>query len=393
MNGPGTTLSSRPSRFHTTVTERHSFRTCRRRWYLEVYDRLQPKAQVTWYLIFGDCMHEAMDAYYRPKTSRSFKPPRDIALAMSAFEEAWEEKDQMLRAEYGGFYSLGIDEEWAMHRDRGLEMLKYYHTFDKVHPFFDKVIAVGVEERAFIDILGPGEAHLEGLPLLSGRIDLVVEKENGVWIVDHKALASAPSDKALDLDDQLTAYCYIWARLTGTPPRGAYYNVLIKDPPKQPRMLKNGTLSMDKSQRTTYELYSQALKDMGVKVGVKGAKQFGVEGVVLADYEEMLTYLQDKGWNQFFQRLGPVAKNWEQLEMFERYLYAEHLDMEAALNDVELRYPSGSQYTCPGCAMQPICQTMNSQGNVDLVIRSGYSVLPPRVNVPEEILSDKWEGV
>jgi hypothetical protein len=319
-----------------------------------------------------------MDAYYRPKTSRSRKPPRDVALAMDAFDQAWEEKDQWLRKEYGAFYGLGIGDEWLMHKERAHEMLKHYHTFDKLHPLFDKVIEVGVEERSFVDILGPGEEHLEDLPLLSGRIDLVVEKDNGIWIIDHKALAGAPNDRALEMDDQLTAYCYIWTRLAGTPPRGAFYNVAIKDPPKEPRFLKSGELSQDKSQRTTYEMYLQAIKDAGLD-----RKEYG----------EMLDFLAQKGWGQFFQRLGPVPKSWEQLETFERYLYNEYLDMSLAVEDEEKRYPSGSQYTCPGCPVMQICDTMNRQGNVDLVIAGGFVRDEPRINLPEEVLSDKWKGV
>lgn len=378
------TTQPTPARFHTSVTERQDYRTCRRRWYLGVHENLQPKQAVTWYLIFGDCWHAGMDAYYRPKTSRSWKPPRDLSLAIDAFLEAWNVEDQKLRAMYGGFYAQGIEEEWAMHRERGLEMLKYYNLYDKSHPLFDKVIEVGVEERAFVDILGPGGEHLDDLPLLSGRIDLVVEKDNGIFIVDHKALAGQANDKALDLDDQLTAYCYIWYRLSGSIPQGAYYNVAIKDPPKPPRLLANGTLSMDKSARTTLELYWQALKDLGL---VKGKR-------VLTDhYDEYLDWLTQKGWHQFYQRMGPVRKSAEQLESFERYLYHEMLDMKAALADENLRYGARSQYVCPGCPYMMLSQTMEDQGNVDLVIASGYKRVEPRVEIPAEIMSPTWKGV
>lgn len=376
-------------RFHTSVTERQDFRGCRRRWYLGVHENLQTKAGVTWYLIFGDCWHAGMDAYYRPKTSRSSKPPRDISLAIDAFDEAWELEDLKLREMYAGLYSNGIEEEWNMHRDRGHEMLKYYNLFDKAHPLFNKVIEVGVEERAWVDILGPGGEHLPELPLLSGRIDLVVERENGIFIVDHKALASMANDKALDLDDQLTGYSYIWWRLTGSIPQGAFYNVAVKDPPKVPRVLKNGTLSQDKSQRTTMELFRAALKEMGVK----GSIQKGPAGETLADYSEYIDMLSQKGWHQFYQRLGPVRKSREQLESFERYLYYEYLDMEAARKDENLRYGARSQYVCPGCPYQMISQAMEDQGNVDLVIQSGYKRTDPRVVIPAEIADPKWKGV
>lgn len=370
------------ARFHTTVTERSDFRTCRRRWYLGVHENLRPKGQVTWYLIFGDCIHSAMDAYYRPKTSRSRRPPRDLALAIDAFEQAWNEKDDDLRHDFAGLYSQGIEEEWHKHKERGVQMLIHYDKFDKIHPFFDKVIAVGVEERAFVDILRPDGEPIPSLPLLSGRIDLVVEKETGVWIVDHKALAGAPNDRALDVDDQLTAYCYIWWRLTGQRPRGAYYNVLIKDPPKPPKVLVSGQLSQDKAQRTTRELYRETMKELGIPIRTEKV-----------DYTEMLNYLAEKGWHQFYQRLGPVMKTEEQLLSFQTHLYHEYLDMSNALAHPDMRYIAGSQYVCPGCPMMMLCQTMEERGNVDYVRNARYEEVPPRVEIPSEVLSPKWKGV
>lgn len=383
-----------PTQFHTSVTERQDFRGCARRWYLGVHENLQQKQSVTWYYIFGDCWHEAMDAYYRPKTSRSSKPPRDISLAIDAFNEAWGKQDLALREMYGGMYSNGIEEEWAMHRERGLDMLKYYNLWDKTHPLFDKVIEVGVEERSFVDILGPGGEHLYdrpgGLPLLSGRIDLVVERHDGVYIVDHKSLTSMANDKALDLDDQLTGYMYIWYRLTGNIPAGAFYNVAVKDPPKPPRMLKNGTLSVDRSARTTTELFREALKEMGVKGAIQ---KDPVSGVQIADYSEYIDWLSAKGWHQFYARLGPVRKSMEQLQSFERYLYYEMLDMEKARDDENYRYGARSQYVCPGCPYMMLSQTMEDQGNTDLVIASSYTRTEPRVTIPEEMASPTWKGV
>src|SRR5512141_258685 len=189
-------VTTMPTQFHTSVTERGSFRDCRRRWYFDVVERLVPKNSVQWNLIFGECVHEALAAYYGGK--------RHQVDMIDAFEAAWKKENETLKDEMGGFYEMGIGDEWMTYRDKGTEMLRHYHTYDRTHKFFDEIIAVNVEERAFVDILSPDGNHLPGKPLLSGRIDLVVKRKDGIWIWDHKTAASAPSLRALDVDDQLT---------------------------------------------------------------------------------------------------------------------------------------------------------------------------------------------
>lgn len=349
------------TRFHTTVTERSSFRTCRRRWYLDTNLRLAPKDQVIWYLIFGDCIHAALEAYY--------KGGRDLKKCLRAFRTTWGREDKKLREKYRAFYDMGISDEWAEHRAKGEEMLRCYDMYDRVDSFFDEVVSYAIEERSFIDILDLDGELQEGNPLLSGRIDMVVRRSDGIWIVDHKSLASAPTDTALDIDDQLTGYCYIYWRLTGEIPRGALYNVLLKDPPKPPRMLKDGTLSKDKSQRTTFDLYLQAINDLGLNV---------------ADYEEILNFLSASGWRRFFVRQG-VERNIDQLASFEEHLYREVRDMQTCIDDPAEAYPNPSQYVCPGCAVMPICKTMEEQGDVDWIVNHGFVTQELRTKIPKGV--------
>lgn len=358
-------------RFHTSATELSGFRTCRRRWHLQDVQHLAPKAAVAWYLIFGTCVHDALEAYY--------KGDRDLPATLRAFKRAWTREDRILQEKYGSFYSMGIEEEWNVHLERGQEMLRHYHTFDRAHPFWERVIDFWPEERSFVNILNPDTREpMEGLPLLSGRPDIVAQRYDGIWIVDHKALASSPQIKYLDIDDQGTAYCYIYWRQTGVVPHGFLYNVLIKDPPKPPRVLADGSLSKDKSQRTTLELYLAAIDEYGFD---------------RADYADMLTFLENKGWSQFFVRDGS-PRNLDQLLEFERHLYYVTLDMMRATEDpVAHAYPNPTQYTCGGCSVLGICQAMEERGNVEWVIDNGYVAQDPRIVIPKKILSPKWKGV
>lgn len=356
-----------PELFHTTVTERQSFKNCRRQWYFDVVELLEPDGGVAWALIFGTVVHEALDAYYRSQ--------RDLKKCLVAFKAAWKIEDVRLEREYGGLYSQGIEQEWWDYFNKGEQMLKYYHIHDTESKFFDKVVDVGlgfdkwrqnvtVEERQFIEVLD----HLTGTNLLSGRIDLVVKRTDGLWIVDHKTAASAPAWRALEVDDQLTGYCYIYWRMTGKLPRGALYNVLLKDPPKPPRLIDGGRkLSQDKAQRTTYDLYMDAIRENGFAV---------------SDYEDFLNMLGKKGWNTFFPRDG-MSRNQQEMEAFAQALPFEFEDMKEALERPEKRYKNASQRTCQMCSFVPLCQAMDDGSDVESMKSSMYRKKQPRHEVPK----------
>jgi len=368
-------MTETTTRFHTTVTERQGFRSCRRRWYYDTVRRLARKNQVPWNLIYGEAVHTGLEHYYldwnKPRLRKKF--------LLEAFVAAWEkERDEVLMVDYGSFYDMGIGDEWIRYRDLGLVMLEYYDLFESKQRFFEDIIAVNVEDRAFVDILTPDGTKMLDRPLLSGRIDLVGERKDGkIWIMDHKTAAQTPSYAALDVDDQITGYAYIWWRITGELPRGVFYNCLVKDPPKAPRVNQDGNLSKDKSQRTTFDLYRAEIKAQGLKV---------------ADYTEILAALQKSGWSRYFVRDGS-ERNMEEIESFQERLYYEVDDMLAALEDENYRYPNPSQWNCQGCSMLAICRTHEEQGDVDWVIDDLYEELPSRHEIPQEILSPEWKGV
>ena|SRR5262252_278606 len=357
-------------RFHTSVTERGDFRSCRRRWDLGVNKCLVHKSRVPWNLIFGEAIHKGLEAYYKNNN-------RQVARAKAAFTRQWKVELSNLMDVYGTLFGHGIEDEWQMYQDKGIQMLTYYDFYDQKFPFWDDVLEVNIEERAFVDILDLDGERLPGLPLLSGRIDLVVKKDKGIWIVDHKTAANAYQARALDVDDQLTGYAYVYWRLSGEVPRGVIYNALIKEPPRPPKVLNSGELSKDKSQRTTYDLYLTAIKENGLE---------------RADYTEMLEFLFDKGWSQFFLR-DAMERNIEELESFEKRLRYEYTDMVRAIEDPAYMYPNPSQSNCSWCGYVAICQAMEEQGDVEYVIEEGYEVIPPRIQIPKRVLSEKWEGV
>jgi len=343
------------------VTERGAFRDCRRRWYLDTVERLAPRSQVAWALHFGTIIHTGLEAYYRSG--------RVVTDMLDAFKAEWQEIDDTLARDYGGMYTLGIEEEWWGYYLLGEGMLLNYDAYDRREGWFDEVIEVNIEERGFVPIRDLRGRRLGGRPLLSGRIDLVVRKGDDFWVWDHKTAAQKPSYQALDLDDQGTGYCYITWKSLGIIPRGFLYNVLLKRLPKEPVLLKStGMLSTDKSRLMTYEKFMSAIKEHDHDP---------------AWYSDHLEELLNRGYDDFFKRDTSI-RNLQQLQQFEKRVYLEYRDMREVIRHPNLAYPNPNQRNCPSCAVLPICHAMEENGNVE-AMREMYVVQEPRHEIPEEL--------
>jgi hypothetical protein len=356
-------------RFVTTATEKREFRTCRRKWWLTTQEKLQRRNAIAWELEFGNTIHKGLEGYYGDD--------RNLQTALNWFGEAWGEADDQFARDYGPLYQEGIEQEWEDHRLKGITMLTYYDTFDRQHPFFDEVLDLAIEERGYVPILDPDTREpLPGNPLFSFQIDMVVTKKGGVWIVDHKSAASPHDSNALDVDDQLTSYCYGYWRLTGEYAEGAIYNRLSKEPPHPPQRLKSNKpgkmFSQARNARTTYDLFLTTVK------------REDPEGLAAGDYAEYLSFLQDKGWDQFFGREA-VRRSPAELESFERRLYNEYIDMRDATQHEGARYPNPSQWNCRKCPVLSICNGMEMQEDLEFLIEYGYERKPDRFVIPEGV--------
>lgn len=92
-----------------------------------------------------------------------------------------------------------------------------------------------------------------------GTMDrLCIDRNGNWWVMDYKTAKSADTNK-LDTDDQIAAYLWaaeIWFQ---HPIRGFIYLQLTKDVAREPKRLKDGSLSADKRQKTTYSLFKSEL--------------------------------------------------------------------------------------------------------------------------------------
>lgn len=94
-----------------------------------------------------------------------------------------------------------------------------------------------------------------------GTMDkMVIDKMGRWWVLDYKTAKSADTNK-LDTDDQISAYLWAAAVWFNHPIYGFVYQQHTKDMVQTPKRLKNGELSVDKKQKTTYSLLRQELID------------------------------------------------------------------------------------------------------------------------------------
>ncbi len=379
-----------------SVTERGQFKTCRRRWFLETIENLEPK-RPTLAFSFGTGIHSALEAFYLA-TGRGLKNP--LEKGHVAIDKWYAETDVKLTRDG---QPIEVQDELFNLGKLAHVMLDNYMDFDPVAKVnLGDVIAVeGLDAKSGKEFK---PANPEGYPrestvvrhpsgrlmvpivnpltrepltrafngeqvtaYLTARIDLLTKRKTpklGLWVVDHKSSAQSWSPKWIEFDDQATGYCYVVYRLTGKIPRGVVFNVLIKDQPKDPRVGKKGDLSYAKDQRTTPDRYREALKEHGyLKRGKISSEK----------HAECMASLLAHGWDRFFFR-HETTRNAHQLAAFEERLFFEYMDMEEVIENHELLYPNPSTYVCRGCGVAPICLAMEDGSDYQGVIDSQYTL-------------------
>lgn len=139
------------------------------------------------------------------------------------------------------------------------DMLNYYYTWELQHGTWETLIIDGIPQVEVNFALELEDIYKEGSPLaFGGTIDRIVKDQNGlIWIADYKTAKAFDTDK-LNLDTQVSAYCWAAEQYLDLPIEGMLYIQIHKSMPKPPKLTKTG-VSTDKRMRTTYEMYKNAL--------------------------------------------------------------------------------------------------------------------------------------
>lgn len=335
------------------VSDTVAFEGCKRKWW---WEKLYDTERFNRALFIGTGVHEGLAEFYRSGF--------DVDAALRAVNTWAKRKYQEFPQEYLQTWDEA-DVETHLELIRGL--IAHYAVFDAENPIRGNLVyyndAPIVEFRMRHKILGPG-----GVPLtdkdgnyvyLTGKCDLALERNGGLYIVDHKTfgdrtLASNP-EEALDVDDQVTAYAYLWWREFGSIPRGVIYNILVKEVPTPPQVLIKGGLSQNKQQATTGPMYRQAIKEHGLAIG---------------PYLNFLDYLE-KNPDRFFKR-WTATRNTHELKAFEQRIWVKARDILRLIDDPDTyAYSSGSSYRCGGCPFIEPCKSTDDGGDPSAVL-SGF---------------------
>lgn len=320
-----------------SVSNLSYFSECRRKFYWDQTYRTPIPTKSLW---VGQVVHAGLDAYYRNgrDSQKAIEAARDFAL--SEIDRYQEGLPSIARA----------DQALSQPAEEALGFLANYCLYDEENRL------EGTIEKVEVGFKLPTLSDPD--KLVSGRIDLILRASSGrLWVVDHKTMSQKPSLAGLDVDEQMTAYAWAVWRMFGEIPERIIYNVIIKNFPAPPTVLKSGKLSKDKSQPTTYSLFRRAIDEYKLDVN---------------DYRDMLGYLAMSGWSNYFSRVES-SRNLAELEAFDRRACVKIRDIQAILSDPENEaYPSPSSFTCSYCPYLGACKAKDDGGDVEAILDSRF---------------------
>lgn len=384
-----------------SVTERGSFRSCRRRWHLDTIQNWTPR-QPQWALTFGTGIHAALEAYYKAQRLEDDLDPEEQMF--TEFDVWYDEEEKNLANELGPLFTSEAQQEFYDLGGMGVTMLENYLKFDALtqkkdpweilavegegitpgqvgydlfpgNPYNDDAMPIVRNGRVMVPIVDPETKEvIQPVTYLTGRIDLIVQRKSpykGIWVVDHKTTGSQPNDRGIDFEDQITGYSYIIFRLLGIIIRGTIFNYLVKQLPKEPRINKTKPyLSAAKDQLCLAPAYREALLAYDL-MDTRGK-------ILSAAHAECYEALLSKGWDPYFKRFS-VQRNQYEIEAYEHQVFDQLEDMRETYENPERKaYPNKSAWHCPSCAMAPVCQAMDDGSDWEDVIEHRYMQAPDR---------------
>jgi RecB family exonuclease len=287
-------------------TEVTDFLRCRTKWDYAWNQKLKPKTPND-KLWFGTLFHKYLESYYT-----NFSQAQALNDMKKLFDETTTD----------GMEQVEIDELWELAYNVAEN---YFATWAKE----DNKVEVLATELQFAIPLSDTITY-------TGTIDLVVKDSYGrVYFYDHKTTSNVESyEKRASMDRQISRYWWALQQL-GYNVDGFIYNIVLKDYPLPPTVLKNGSLSQNKSQKTTYELYLSEIQQRGLDPN---------------DYREILDHLKVVG-NRFFKRLS-VTRTQSEIDNAIQEMLDVTYDMDGAR--VYRNITKDCSWDCP---FQSICQS------------------------------------
>lgn len=309
------------------TSDRITFRRCRRRWGWSSHLRgnlgSREGQSPLW---MGSGFHFALEDYHGKNLFGHPAKAFDEYVAATRRHDStslpfdWQE----LHVLANGMLSYYV-EQWLPHRD-------FYRTY--IH---NGEPQVEVNFRVDIPFDNPQKFGYDKV-VYSGTLDRVVEDLYGqLWIVEYK---TAKTIQTLHLanDSQVSSYCWAGQLLYGRPIAGVIYQQHLKRLPSNPKVLGNGSLSLDKNQYITRGSLHKYLTNA-----------YGSINKAPGQYVDLLNYfarLETPEADKFIRR-SPITRNEHQCQAEGVKILME---VEEMLNPDLPLYPNPDrtcQFMCP----------------------------------------------
>jgi len=282
------------------------------------------------YLWFGTGIHYALEDYHGLNL---YGHP---AMAFMAYVEA------SRRAKI-------LPGTWLEHQVLGVALMCYYveQWLTDRDPLTTYEVD-GIPQCEVNGVVDLGLRTEDGRDILYGfTLDRISIDEYGrLWIVEYKT-AKQVRFLNLDVDDQVTAYCWAAWKLYRVPVAGVIYQQFRKTVPTLPKILATGKVSTDLRQPTSSSLYRKMLSDM-----------YG--SIEHAPQENILAYnrfcaSEDEDKDRFIVRTRE-ERTMRQLESFDLKV---RMEIEDITNPNIALYPNPT-WTCASmCPLQAACVAMD----------------------------------
>lgn len=227
-----------------SFSELKTWRRCQRMHHYKYVEKIQKRTKAL-PLYKGSVVHSCLEYHYKGKNWKN---------AWKIFKEEFDKLFPEEKAVYGdlpsevarlmqGYTAYYKDEEWEVVKDK------------KGKPIVEREFRVRIPKTRVV---------------VHGVIDLIIQDEYGIWVVDHKTVKKEPPSAEFRMSDVQTTL-YFWVVLTlcekwGINPkhlRGAIFNYIRTEPPKEPELLKTGGMSK-RVIDTCWMFYRAALKKAGL---------------------------------------------------------------------------------------------------------------------------------
>jgi hypothetical protein len=272
-----------------------------------------------------------------------------------------------------------VQEDFELHKELGIGMLTFYKEYAERN---DNFVVVAAESTYSIPLGFEAVDIREESPNFGsslevharGKRDAIVyfPEQSKYGIIDHKTAARVDEAyfKKLEKDEQCSNY--LWATIMESKMHNypwsdslvdrVVYNVLRKNYPKPPTVLKSGLLSLDRQKEgTTPELFKEAV------LGNPDLEHWFRENDKAQAY---YSYLCEAGDSMFIQR-DLVTRNHHEV-----FATGEHLKMIAKemVNSPAI-YPNPTgEFRCIECAFRNPCIAADDGSDWQGMLSDGYEV-------------------